>query len=897
MTAKKKRESFVAIDGTALAYRSHFAFINRPLTSRDGQVTSAVFGFILALRRIVDGLTPDAIVVVFDPPGPTFRHEMYDQYKAQRERMPDDLRSQFPYIDRYLDAVGIPRVSVAGYEADDVLATLALRARDEGMDAQVVSNDKDLLQVVGDTLSVVQLGKASEPPRRMDAPAVFGAFGVEPDQIVDYLALTGDSSDNVPGVPGVGKKTAAKLLSEHGTLDALLAAAPGMKKSKLRENLIESREKALFSRELVKLRTDLELPAPGSYRATDPQATLLDALFDELDFQSLRQDVKPETKAVEATEYTVISDIDSLETLVKSLRRAKRFALSALGGGPDPMRADLVGIAFSSAAGHAAFLPVGHASGPSLPWGLAAEILRPLLSDPSIPKWSADAKRDRHLLTRAGLDVVGFDFDTTLASYVIDPSRRQHTVAELAEERLGLQRQSLEEVTGKGRQRVAIAEAPFEPLARWANEGADVAFRLRPLLEVDLDNLDSEGVFRRIEMPLLDVLTRMERTGVRLDVAFLKTLSVRMEKELAKVQADAWKAAGREFNLASPKQVGELLFGELGLRPRGRTKTGLSTNADVLAQLADDHEVPGLILRHREVAKLKSTYVDALPALVNPETDRIHTSFQQAVAATGRLSSVDPNLQNVPIRTWEGREIRKAFVPSAPDHVIVSCDYSQIELRILAHMSQDEGLVKAFRDDRDIHRATAGIIFDVDEADVTAEQRGQAKTINFAVLYGMGAVNLGRSLGIPTREASGFIENYFDRIPGVRRFIDETQEHARNELVVQTLAGRRRPIPEIASADHRTRAFGERIAVNTPVQGTAADIMKLAMISVDQGMTEASLRARMILTVHDELVFDCPESERDALIELVTERMSGAADLSVPLRVDSGGGANWAEAH
>jgi len=896
MTARKKRETFVTIDGTALAYRSHFAFINRPLTTRDGQVTSAVFGFILGLRRILDALSPDAAVVVFDPPGPTFRHELYEHYKAQRERMPDDLRSQLPLIDRYLDAAGVPRLVVDGFEADDVLATLALRAVADGMDACIVSNDKDLLQLVDGHLAVVQLGKSSEPPRHMDAAAVAEAFGVTPAQIVDFLALTGDSSDNVPGIAGVGKKTAAKLLAEHGTLDGLLDAADAMKKGKLRDNLLEGRETALFSRELIRLRTDVDVPAPASFRLRDAEVDELDGLYEELDFQSLRREL-PASAPADASAYAVVGDTGELEKVARSLAKAGRFALSVEGSEADSMRGHPVGVALCGAEGRSAYVPVGHAAGPNLPWPLAAEILRPLLSDAAIPKWSADGKRDTVLLARAGVKLAGLDFDTGLASYVLDSSRSSHGLDVLARERLGLERRSRDDVTGTGRNRVPMAEAPFDDAAAWISEGADLAFRLRPGLETDLDNLDPRGVFRTIEMPLLGVLARMERTGVRVDVPFLEELSGRMEAELADVQQRAWEAAGEQFNLASPKQIAEILFGKLRLKPRGRTKTGLSTNADVLTQLAQEHDAPGLILRHREIAKLKSTYVDALPALVHPDTGRIHTTFQQAVAATGRLSSADPNLQNVPIRTWEGREIRKAFIPSEPGRLIVSCDYSQIELRILAHVSGDEALVAAFRDRRDVHRATAALVFDVTEDAVTAEQRAQAKTINFAVIYGMGAVNLGRSLGIPTREASRFIESYFEGIPGVRRYIDETRDRARTELVVETLAGRRRPIPEIASPDHRTRSFGERIAVNTPIQGTAADILKLAMIEVDGALGERGLEARMILTVHDELVFDCPEGEREELVALVTEAMEGAMDLDVPLVVESGAGANWSEAH
>lgn len=897
MTAKSARRPFVCVDGTALAYRSHFAFADRPLTTRDGQVTSAVYGFILALRRVLESLAPERVVVVFDPPGPTFRHEKYADYKAQRERMPPDLKSQLPWIHRWLEASGLAWLSIDGFEADDVLAALALRAAEGGMTALVVSNDKDLLQVVRDGVSVVQLGRASEPPRILDADGVREAFGVGPEGIVDLLALTGDSSDNVPGVPGVGRKTAAKLLEEHGSLDGVLAAAEGMKPGKVRDNLLAARDTVRFSRELVQLRTDVGVGDPDAYRPRPPDAAALDELFEALDFQSLRKESVPVAAPADASGYDVATAGAELAALAARLRAAGRFAFGAVPSSAGALRGDAVGVAFCAGERRATFVPLAHASGPNAAAGDTAEHLGPVLADPSLPKWGHDVKTSLVALERAGLPVAGVDFDTMLASYVLDASRGGHGLAELAQDKLALRTMARDDVTGAGRARVPIEQAPPEAVARAGAEAAEMAFRLRPLLEPDLDVLDDGGVFRALEMPLLDVLARMERTGVRIDVPFLGALSARMEEELASITAKAWAAAGEEFNPASPKQVSELLFGKLGLRPRGRTKTGLSTSAAVLEELESDHEVVRLVLRHREISKLKGTYVDALPSLVEPRTGRVHTTFQQAVAATGRLSSADPNLQNVPIRTWEGREIRKAFVPSADDWVIVSCDYSQIELRILAHMARDEALVEAFRRGVDVHRATAARIFDVAEDAVTPEQRGTAKTINYAVTYGMGAVNLGKSLGIPTKDASGFIRNYFERLPGVQRWIDETQRRAREDLVVRTLAGRRRPIPEIASRDPRTRAFGERIAINTPIQGSAADILKRAMIRVDAELRAARLSARMILTVHDELVFDCPAAERERVVEIARRGMGGAAQLDVPLEVDCGWGANWAEAH
>jgi DNA polymerase-1 len=897
MSARGGAGTFVVVDGTALAYRSHFAFANRPLTTRKGEPTSAVFGFILSLRKILETLSPDRVAVVFDPPGPTFRHTMYGEYKATRERMSDDLRAQLPWIDRWLDAAGIRRISVPGVEADDVMATLALRAASHGFDARIVSNDKDLAQVVRPGVAVVTMGKATDPPRVLGRDEVVEQYGVPPERIVDLLTLTGDSSDNVPGVPGIGPKTAAKLLAEHGSLERLLEAAPAMKPGKTRDSLLAARETIPLSRTLVTLKTDVDVGVSPEDLARVPESPdALAALYDELEFSSLRREVSA-AKRSDVSGYRKIDSMEGVRELVERLRSAGRFAFDTETTSIDPMRAELVGLSFCAEAGVAFYLPVAHANAVNLDWEKARPLLAALLEDERIPKWGQNVKYDLLVLRRHGVRVRGIDFDTMLASYALDPSRRSHSLDELARDRLGIETIPLTSLIGTGKSQILISQAPLDDVVTYAAEDADVALRLRSVLEPEVLALGLEPLLRTIEMPLVHVLADMEEAGVRLDVEFLKSLSTRMAEELAVLEKEAWAAAGLEFNLGSPKQVADLLFNKLGLAARRRTKTGLSTDAETLEELADAHPVPRILLRHREVAKLKSTYVDALPALVNPGTGRLHTSYNQAVAATGRLSSSDPNLQNVPVRTWEGREIRKAFIAADERSVLVSCDYSQIELRILAHMAQDEPLLEAFREDVDVHRVTASLVFDVSVDRVTAEQRAQAKTINFGVIYGMGPVNLGRSLGISTKEAAQFIDAYFARYPGVRAFIDRSQEAARRELVVSTLAGRRRPIPEAASLDPRTRAFGERIAVNTPIQGTAADILKIAMIRAHDAIAAKRLRGRMILTVHDELVFDVPEEEREELTRLAVESMEGAMRLSVPLKVETGFGKHWSDAH
>jgi DNA polymerase-1 len=897
MRTALQQKTLVLVDGTYLAYRSHFAFINRPLTTRKGEVTSAVYGFIIGLRKILQDLKPDYVAVVFDPPGETFRHELYEHYKGTRERMPEDLSAQFPWIDRYLDAAGIPRLAIRGVEADDVLATLGLRASEQGIEARIVSNDKDLAQMVNGGIVVVTMSKPTEPPRLMRRAEVQEVYGVPPEKIVDLLSLVGDSSDNVPGIPGVGLKTAAKLLTEHGTLEEVFAAAPAMKPGKLRDGLLAGRDTCLFSRSLIRLKTDVELGIePESLALRAPQDELLNALYEELEFHTLKKE-PPAARPSEMSGYRKIETLGEVRALAERLAQGQGFAFATKVTSADPMRAELVGLAIGDRDGEAAYLPLAHLNSENLPWAETREILRPVFASESPVKWGHNIKSDLVVLRRHGLDVRGIDFDTMLASYAIDASRRSHGLNELAHDRMGVRTMAITDLVGSGRNQISIAQAPVGDVAKQAAECADLSFRLRRSLEPDISAFHLEKLLNEIELPLIEVLADMEMTGVRLDGDFLRSLSTRMAEELSALEAAAWEAAGDRFSLGSPKQVGEILFGKLGLKPRRKTKTGLSTDAETLEELREDHAVVGLLLRHREVSKLKSTYVDALPALVHPETGRLHTNYSQAGSTTGRLSSSEPNLQNVPVRTQEGRAIRKAFIPSIEGGALVSCDYSQIELRILAHMAQDENLLDAFRRDVDVHRATAAIIFGGTAETVGAEQRAQAKTINFAVIYGMGPVNLGRTLNITTKEASRWIEAYFARSHGIRAFIERTKAAARHDLFVETLSGRRRPVPEVASPDHRTRAFGERIAVNTPIQGTAADILKIAMIRVHRALARAKMRSKMILTVHDELVFDAPGDEVEELKRLVAHEMENAMPLSVPLKVETGSGPNWSEAH
>ena len=899
------------IDGYALIYRAYFAMINRPLMTTKGENSSAAFGFTRFLKKILEEHDPDYLGVVLDA-GTSQREELYPAYKATREKMPDDLEASLWRIRQIIEAFRIPVLELPDHEADDVIGTLARKAAAAGLEAVIVSGDKDFYQLIGERICLLNPGRggsAGVEEEWVDARNAAERLGVPPEHVTDYLALIGDSSDNVPGARGIGPKTAVQLISEYGDVEAILAAAPQIKAKRAREALLESAADVRLSKQLVTILTELPIDLDLEALAIcEPDRRALRDVFLDLEFHTLVREIaapEAETRTLERT-YTVVSSAAGVERIAARARETQQLALAVIGDTRDPMRAQFVGLAAAAEAGEAFYLPFGHRRPGELDLGGASGIgnlpslsdvaLRPLvdvLQSSDVRKIGPDLKYDLLMLRREGVDLAGLDADVTIASYVLDPGRRDHSIDALAMEFLQYRTRTQEEVAGKGRDARTFAEVGTDEVRDYACEKADLALRLQPRFAEDLDHGGLVPLFREVEMPLLPVLAAMEWTGVRIDREFFAHMSERLGRELQLTTEQIFKEAGEEFNISSTPQLRTILFEKLGLPVLRKTKTGASTDAAVLEELAaQGHSIPRLIIEYRQIDKLKGTYVDALPHSVNARTGRIHTTFQQTVAATGRLSSADPNLQNIPIRTEQGAEIRKGFIP-ADGFVFVTADYSQIELRILAHMSGDPAFVDAFRSGADIHRQTAAIVFGVDLANVTSDMRAAAKTVNFATIYGIGPFALSHQLGTSVAEAKQFIENYFSRFPDVRRYLDEQIAKARECGYVETLSGRRRYIPEIRSSNYNMRQFGERAATNAPVQGTAADIIKIAMIRIHEALRGSG--ARMLLQVHDELVLEAPRAEADATRAIVQELMEGAFPLSVPLEAVTGTGDNWFE--
>jgi DNA polymerase-1 len=881
------------IDGSSYIYRAYFAI--RQLSNSKGVATNAVFGFTNMLLKVMREENPDHLAVIFDAKGPSFRKEIYPEYKANRSAMPEDLRPQIPLIKEVVRAFNMPALELAGYEADDIIATLARRFAGRGMAVTVVTGDKDLMQIVGEQVRLLDTMK----DRATGLSEVAARFGGTPDKVVEVQALAGDSSDNVPGVPGIGEKTARELIAKFGTLENLLDNIDQVSGKKRQENLRQYGEQARLSKQLVCLVDDLPLEVDyDNFAISEPNREALTDLFKKLEFHKLLQEFSSDERA-DGQNYRAVLTETQLDELVEALKKAGRFAFDTETTSLEAVRADLVGISFATQPKDGWYIPLGHrylGAPDQLDRSLVLEKLRPLLADPQLAKIAQNAKYDMLVLRRAGVEVAGLGCDTMLASYLANPGAKSHGLDSLASELLGYRTISYAEMTGKGKNRIGFEEVAVEKAVVYATEDADITLRLADKLEPLLVEKEQERLFREVELPLVTVLTDMEWHGVRIDANFLRDLSADMKTRLAALEEEIHDLAGRSFNVASPKQLGEVLFEHLKL-PRGKkTKTGWSTDVEVLTSLAEDHEIAARVLDFRSIAKLKSTYCDALPKLIHPDTGRIHTSFNQAVTATGRLSSSDPNLQNIPIRTEEGRRIREAFVP-AEGNVLLAADYSQVELRILAHMADEPALKESFARGEDIHARTASEIFGVFLDMVTPEMRRQAKTINFGVLYGMSAFGLAKSLGIGRKEAQTYIDNYFARYPKVLEFMEAKKAEARDNLYVTTLMGRRCAVPEIVSKNKAVRGYAERNAINYPIQGSAADIIKLAMVRIHEQLKAQKLSTRMVLQVHDELVFDVPITEKEKVEELVRREMEQAFILDVPLLVDMGVGANWREAH
>jgi DNA polymerase-1 len=883
------------IDGSNQMYRAYHAI--RGLTGPDGKSTNAVYGFVTMLRKLITDHQPQYIGASFDLPGETFRSQLAADYKATRSAMPGDLAEQIAWVHEACEALGVPVYTAPGFEADDVIGTLAMKGAQQGFRVAIVTGDKDFFQLVDDGIRVYN---PRDEGAWFDAAAVQEKFGVAPGQVIDVLALMGDTIDNVAGVPGIGEKGARDLIASFGALEHLLERAGEVTQKKYREGLQTYAGQARQSRELVKIRTDVEVAfEPELFRYRGPSNERCYALFSKLGFRTLVTDFAPTASSIEK-DYAAVGSLEELAALARTLREAGRFSLRVVADGASCVRASLIGIVFSLAPRQARYVPLAHegfAGGTSLDRAAALERLRDVLADPAIAKVGHDLKADVIVLARHGVAVEGLQFDTMLASYLIDATKSSEQLEPTVLEQLGYKALTQEEVCGKGVKALPFAQVPVEGLLDFAGERADLALQLAAKLEPMLTSQGVEGVYRDLELPLVPILADMEKIGVRVDDRTLLSQATRVDSELNARSTAIFALAGEEFNINSPKQLAEILFGKLQLPVVKRTGTSRapSTAVDVLEELALGHEMPRLILEWRALAKLKGTYIDALPQLINPETGRVHTSFNQAVAATGRLSSSDPNLQNIPIRTDIGREIRRAFV-AEPGYRLISADYSQIELRVLAHLSGDETLIAAFARGEDIHDRTAAKVFG-DHSGLSAhELRRRAKIINYALLYGKTAFTLAKDIGVAQEAAQAFIDAYFAGFPKVRGYIDQTLADARQTGVVKTMFGRRRPVPELTSKNFQIRSAAERVAVNLPIQGTAADILKRAMIDVHAGLQASHPEARMILTVHDELLFEAPVDQTDEVAAFVRDTMAGAVTLAVPLDVDVGTGDNWKEA-
>jgi len=887
--ASKKDEIYL-IDGSSYIYRAYHT--TQGLSNSKGFPTGAIFGFTNMLVKTLKDKQPSRIAVVFDARGPTFRHEQFEAYKATRPPMPEDLSVQIPVIHDLVAAYRLPMLSLPGYEADDIIATLTEEARAKGLPVVIVSGDKDLMQLVGDDI------RMWDPQRDKiyDAAAVKEKFGVGPDRLLDLLAMMGDTSDNIPGVPGVGPKTAAKLIEQFGSLDGVFEHIDEISPKGTKDKIAANRDKALLSRDLVRLNDHVRLDKTvDDLKVPEPDTTKLRELFKELEFKRYLDEL-PTEKTLDYSGYETVTTAEGLRAWMDRIGEAKRFAVDTETTSEQPVRAELVGISLCCEDGKAAYIPVGHTYGDQLEKKEVLDAIRPVLEDPKFEKIGQNIKYDLIVFRNEGIDIHGIACDTMLASYLLDPSRRGHSLDALSQIFLDHAMIPIKDLIGSGKSQRLFSDVDIPEAAEYSAEDADVTFRIAEILCPRIEEEGLGQLFRDLELPLVPILADMELAGVKVDTGYLQKLSKEFGGMIAATEAEIYDISGEEFNINSPKQLGGILFEKLGLKPVKKTKSGPSTSLDVLEQLALEHDLPRKILEYRSIFKLKSTYVDALTDLVNPKTGRIHTSYNQAVAATGRLSSSDPNLQNIPVRSAEGRKIRRAFIPE-DGYLFVSADYSQIELRLIAHLSGDSRLQQAFASGEDVHSITAASVFGVTPAHVTPEMRQKAKTINFGIIYGMGPFNLSQQLGVGLKMARKYLDDYFNTYAGVKRYMDEVPEVAARDGYVTTILGRKRYLPDLNSPNKIQQQAARRMAINTPMQGSAADIMKLAMIHVDRSLKKEKLPARMILQVHDELILEVREDAAVDAAALLKRGMEGVYPLSVPLVVDTATGKNWDEAH
>jgi DNA polymerase-1 len=911
-TATSPKPLLVLLDGAALAYRAYHALLRSNMSAPDGKPVAAVFGVASEIQRLLSALTPTHAALVFDTPHPTFRHERYPQYKAHRSPMPDALAEQLPRIKEAAQAMGFPLVEMPGFEADDLIGTLAREAEVAGMDTVILTPDKDMLQLVTERTTVWRPARQGEEPVRLDPKGVLAFFGVPPSGVVDVLALMGDTSDNIPGVSGIGEKGAVRLIQNSGSLQALLDSPPADLSPKVRQALVTERSAAELSRELATIARDAPLPRSLESLAFHVDAAAAASFFSSLGFRTLSQHYAAKSTSASAplasaTQWTIVRDLATLEALLVELANAELYSVDTETTGLNTRSVDIVGMSFATAPGRAFYVPL-NLDPPLLPdlpgtrqGSAVLERFRAVLEDPRPRKCGQNAKYDLLVFRHHGIRLRGLRLDTMVASYLIEPEQRERNLDALTLRHFQHVKIKTSTLIGDGASLMTMAQAPVEEVGRYACEDADFTLRLALKFEPLLRTQPLQQLHEDMELPLVQVLADIEDFGIRVERQVLDDLQVELRREVKAFEGRIHALAGEAFNCNSPRQLGAILFDKLkvhelaGIKPK-KTTTGYATHQEVLESLGDVHELPRLVLEYRSLAKLLGTYVETLPALVQ-EDGRIHASFHQTVAITGRLSSSDPNLQNIPIRSATGRRIREAFIPTDKDGVLISADYSQVELRILAHMSGDEALATAFKAGLDIHRDTAARIFGLAPDAVDSVQRSRAKAINFGILYGMGARRLARETGLSLKEAQDFIQRYFAVFPAVRGFIEGLKASARNRGYAETLLGRRRPLPELAGSDPMLRAFAENMAVNTPIQGTAADILKLAMIRLHRALESGGWRSRMVLTVHDELVLDAPADEAERVAELTRSEMQAAFPLSVPLVVEVGRGASWASAH
>jgi DNA polymerase-1 len=901
MAARLPTKSIVyLIDGSSQMYRAFHAPVRTAeggfLRNAQGRPTNAVYIFVTMLRKLLNEHKPEYIAASFDLPGRTFRDDLASDYKANRTPMPDELAEQIPMVHAACEALGVPILTSERYEADDVIGTLATKATAAGFDVAIVTGDKDFFQLVHDGIRVYN---PKEEGTWYDPAGVKEKFGVAPEQVVDVLALMGDTIDNIKGVPGIGDKGARELIATYGTLENLIAHAGDVKNKRYREGLQQHADAARQSQVLARIHTDVPVDFEADalrYRGGNREQCF--RIFNELGFRAFVAEYAPTADTV-ANAYRVVDTEDDLRALADRLRAAKRLAMRVLPDAPSAMRAGIAGLAFSTVPHEADYVPTGHrALGaiPSMPVRDVLAVLGPVLEDAAILKAGHDLKFDAIVLARHGVTLRGLETDTMLCSYLIDATRSEHRLEDLALEYTNYKALKEEDICGRGVKAISVADLPVEAALNYAAERADLVGQLAPIFRGLIEQEQLGDVYTALELPLVPVLVDVERAGVHINGPALASQSQRLEQDLARRTKEIYERAGGEFNIGSPKQLAEVLFDKLQLPVLKRTGTSRapSTAVEVLEELALAHDLPRLILEWRGLSKLKGTYIDALPQLVNPETGRVHTCFNQAVAATGRLSSSDPNLQNIPIKTELGREIRRAFI-AEPGHVLISADYSQIEFRVLAHLSDDPVLVQAFREGADFHERTAVKIFGEHSEKDPHQLRSIAKMVNYALLYGKSAFTLSKDIGVSQEEAQNFIDSYFAGFPNVRAFIDRTLEEGRATGVVRTMFGRRRLVPELTSRNFQVRSAAERMAVNLPIQGSAADILKRAMIDVHAALLPHP-RARMILTVHDELVFEVPKDQADDIAAIVRDKMQNAVAMKVPLTVDVGVGENWKDA-